>query len=320
MNYAPIAIFACRRPDHLRDLLNSLKENPEAIFSDLKIFIGGPKFEKDWGLVKETLRVAEESTGFKSIVLETKFEATTGSGLIHAGVSQILKTHTSIIVLEDDLMVRQDFLLYMNQGLNQFKDDDRVSQISGWNYGTISEVDQSSTYFFPVPTPWGWATWSRAWNYSPNLAEEFEWLTAKSKRIRNFNFKENYDCLGMIEAVIKEDYDAWDAVWYLHLFRNNKLILHPNNSLIINRGFDGSGLNFKHSFKWNEDNFDATQVQFTLPVEIAISPEFENYLRYLRKWIKTSEGRSGARLLMHKVVRMIKQHFRYYRRGFYVGN
>jgi hypothetical protein len=320
MNYAPIAIFACRRPDHLRDLLNSLKENPEAIFSDLNIFIGGPKYEKDWDLVKETIRVAEQSNGFKSIVVETKFETTTGSGLIHAGVNQILNTHSSIIVLEDDLIVRRDFLLYMNQGLNQFKDDDRVSQISGWNYGTISEVNQSSTYFFPVPTPWGWATWRRAWNYSSNLAEEFEWLTAKSKRIRNFNFKENYDCLGMIEAVIKENYDAWDAIWYLHLYRNSKLILHPNNSLIINRGFDGSGLNFKHSFQWKEDIFDAAQQTFALPVEIEISPEFEKYLRYLKKWIKTSERQSDARLLMYKIVRMIKQHIRYYRRGFYAGN
>jgi len=319
MTYAPIGIFACRRPDHLRELLNSLRENPEAIYSDLKIFIGGPKFEKDWESVKETIKVAELSSGFRSIVVETKFEITTGSGLIHAGVNQILSSHSSVIVLEDDLIVREDFLRYMNQGLNVYKDDDRVSQISGWNYGTISKVNQSSTYFFPVPTPWGWATWKRAWEYSPNLVEEFEWLTMKSKRIRNFNFKENYDCLGMIEAVIKENYDAWDAVWYLHLFRNNKLILHPNSSLVINRGFDGSGLNFKHSFKWKEDAFHATQMQFTLPDEVAISSEFENYLRYLRKWIKTSEGQSYARLLMHKIARMVKQHVRYYRPGFYLG-
>jgi len=319
MNYAPIGIFACRRPHHLRELLNSLKENPEAIHSDLKIFIGGPKYEKAWNSVRETIKVAEQSSGFRSIVVETKFDITTGSGLIHAGVNQILSTHSSVIVLEDDLIVREDFLLYMNQGLNVFKDDERVSQISGWNYGTISEINQSSTYFFPVPTPWGWATWRRAWKYSPNLAEEFEWLTAKSKRMHDFNFKENYDCLGMIEAVIGENYDAWDAIWYLHLFRNNKLILHPNNSLVINRGFDGSGLNFKHNFKWKEEIFDRTQLQFTLPGEIAISSEFEKYLGYLRKWIKTSEGQSDARLLMHKIIRMVKQHIRYYRRGFYAG-
>lgn len=317
MDYAPIAIFACRRPDHLQDLLNSLKQNPEAIFSDLIIFIGGPKYEKDWDSVKETIKVAEESSGFKTVVVETRFEATTGSDLIHTGVNQILSTCSSIIVLEDDLIVREDFLLYMNQGLTKFEDDDRVSQISGWNYGTISKKKPSSTYFFPVPTPWGWATWRRAWNYLPSLTEEFEWLTAKSYRIHNFNFKENYDCLGMIEAVVKENYDAWDAIWYLHLFRNNKLILHPNNSLIINRGFDGSGLNFKHSFQWKGNFFDKPQTQFTLPDEITISLEFGKYLRYLGKWVKASEGQSVARLLIHKIVRKIKQHLRYYRRGYY---
>ncbi len=124
----------------------------------------------------------------------------------------------------------------------------------------------------------------------------------------------------MIEAVIQDDYDAWDAVWYLHLFRNNKLILHPNSSLVINRGFDGSGLNFKHSFKWKEDIFDNAQMHFTLPSEIAISPEFEKYLGYLRQWIRTSEGQSPARLRIHRFMRMIRQHVRYYRRGFYAGN
>jgi hypothetical protein len=320
MNYAPIAIFACRRPNHLKDLLVSLMGNPEAIFSDLKIFIGGPKDEKDWGSVEETIKVAEQCSGFKSVQVETMFDITTGSGLIHAGVNDILLTNSSVIVLEDDLIVREDFLLYMNNGLNEYKDDDRVSQISGWNYGTISEIDASTTYFFPVPTPWGWATWRRAWSYSSKLDEEFEWLTSKSKRIRDFNFKENYDCLGMIEAVIRENYDAWDAVWYLHLYRNSKLILHPNSSLIINRGFDGSGLNFKHSFEWKEDIFDKAQTRFNLPSEIAVSPEYEKYLGYLRKWIKVSEGRSALRLLIHKIIRLLRQHVRYYRRGFYIGN
>lgn len=320
MHYAPIAVFACRRPDHLKDLVDSLKQNPESIDSDLKIFIGGPKYEKDWGLVRETINVAKEASGFRSIQVETKFDHTTGSGLIHSGVDQILKTHNSVIVLEDDLMVHEGFLNYMNKALIEFQDNAQVSQISGWNYGTISEGNASATYLFPVPTPWGWATWRRAWNHSSNLYEEFDWLTQKSKRIHDFNFKENYDCLGMIEAVIKEGYDAWDAVWYLRLFRHGKLILHPNNSLVVNRGFDGSGLNFKHTFSWDDSSFGKTQKYFTFPSEVIVSPEFKKYLKYLRKWIKASEGRNGAFLFSHKVIRKVRQHIRYYRKGFYFGN
>lgn len=319
MRYAPIAIFACRRPNHLKELLNSLKLNPEAVASDLKIYIGGPKYKKDWESVEETIKVAEEVCGFKSIAVEKRFSAKTGSALIHMGVGEVLEKHSSLIVLEDDLVVKENFLCFMNESLERFKNDERVSQISGWNYGTISKRDHSATYLFPVPTPWGWATWRRAWNEPQNFNGDFAWLIEKSHRIHNFNFKENYDCLGMIEAVINENYDAWDAVWYLHLFRNSKLVVHPNHSLVINRGFDGSGLNFRHAFRWKDTSINRIQTQFTFSHEIAMSPEFAIYLRYLRKWIEISENQTKVRLFFNKIVRKYRQHRRYYRKHFYIG-
>lgn len=317
MKYAPIAIIACRRPAHLQNLLDSLKKNPEAIHSAVYIFVGGPKNKEDWKSVRDTIKVAEACTGFKSLAVEKKMDLLSGSELIHAGVAQIFEKYESIIVLEDDLIVREDFLLYMNLSLTRYNTDDRVSQISAWNYETIPYGSPECTYFFPTTTPWGWGTWRRAWQYTPNLTEEFNWLTNRSRRIHNFNFKENYDCLGMIEAVITDNYDAWDAQWYLHCFRNSKLILYPNSSLIINRGFDGSGLNFTREFQWNKNIFDKPQSQFVFSNSVEVSYEFKYYLKSLKRWVKVAQGGYRILIFFHKILRKIRQHLKYYKIGFY---
>ena len=41
--FAPIVLFAYNRPEHTRQLLESLNRNPEAAESDLIVFCDGPK-------------------------------------------------------------------------------------------------------------------------------------------------------------------------------------------------------------------------------------------------------------------------------------
>jgi hypothetical protein len=317
MNYAPISIFACRRPRHLQSLLESLKINQEAKYSDLFIFIGGPKKNSDWDQVKETLKIAEDASGFKSIEVFTNFDLTSGSALIHFGVERILQNSESIIVLEDDLIVREDFLRYMNSSLQKYNDNEKVCQISGWNYGDVTNSEVNSTFFFPAPTPWGWGTWKRAWINSLEIQEEFSWLTNKYSRIQSFNFQGNYDCLGMIESVIENNYDAWDAIWYLKCFRNGRLVLHPNSTLVINSGFDGSGLNFTERFSWLSEFKEIPHGEFLFPKKVEISEEYQVYLRNIYSWIKISERKNTWTLILEKFKRRAKQHIRYYKKGFY---
>ena len=318
MNLAPIAIFACRRPQHLEFLLESLRANPEVSNSSAHIFVGGPKSAADWDLVLQTIEIARECSIFGDLKVHEVFSETTGSGLIRHGVNLVLGAYDRVIALEDDLIVRADFLNFMNRALEEFKDEDAIYQVSGWNYGLMEKGNSQKTYFFPVPTPWGWGTWKRAWTDLPNTQEEFEWLTQRSNRIHNFNFGENYDCLGMIEAVLKSNYDAWDAVWYLHCFRNSKLTVYPNSSLTINNGFDGSGLNFTNTFTWNNSFLEQPQnsFSFSLPIEISSKVQVFNGLR--GDWIRISESSNPLLLTLHKIKRKILQHKRYYKKGFYL--
>ena len=57
----------------------------------------------------------------------------TASNIIQ-GVSKILKAKKKVIVLEDDLIVSKNFLKYMNDNLEKYKNYKKVWHISGWNW------------------------------------------------------------------------------------------------------------------------------------------------------------------------------------------
>lgn len=317
MNLAPVVILGCRRPEHLARLFDSLSKNLEAQDTDIRVFIGGPRNAKDWPLVYKSIEIVESQMGFKSIEIENCFELKTGSELIRHGVSQVLTNFENVIVLEDDLVVRSDFLLYMNLSLKEYQYDERVAQVSAWNFGVMHKNASQATYFMGGTTSWGWATWRRAWNPTPDLNENFDWLTSRAKRIHKFNFNEVQDCLGIIEAVIEEDYDAWDVCFYLECFRKGQLVLYPNSSLIINDGFDGSGLNFNYSFKWEEKFRENPQKVFQFPKTVTISNLERAYINSLRSWVKLSIGKKH--LFPYAFVRKSRQHLKYYKKGFYQG-
>jgi hypothetical protein len=314
---APIAVFACRRPDHFKNLIASLKENKQCKDSVLFIFIGGPKSDADWPKVKETLAIAMNIDGFADVRIVELFGQLTGSGLIRTGVSTVLKEFERVIVLEDDLEVRCDFLLYMTCALDMYSHSENVAQVSGWSFGVISPNNPAKTYLFPITTSWGWGTWRRAWIYDFEVQDDLDWLVQKSNRIHMFNANENYNYLHMIERVIAEDYDAWDAVWYLKCFRNSKLIVYPNSSLVLNKGFDGSGLNFRRNYPWKSVFEESPQTVFFFPDRLELSKEYKRYTKLLRNWLQTFWPDSNIKFFLDKLKRKRRQHLNYFKHGYY---
>ena len=118
---APIAIFGYNRPNHLKRCLESLQNNKEAIFSDVYIFLDGPKNNSELSRVEATRAVAKLPYRFGKISI-TEQEENLGLGKsILSGIDTGLAENPKIIVLEDDLEVASHFLKYMNQGLDIYE-------------------------------------------------------------------------------------------------------------------------------------------------------------------------------------------------------
>jgi len=288
--------------------------------SDLHIVLGGPKNSNDFQLVNETLEVALSTVGFHSLQIHEQFELKTGSGLIEYCVRDAFREYERVIVLEDDLLVREDFLLYMNSALERYSLDQNVGQISAWNFGVIERGSPEQTYFFPNTTSWGWGTWKRAWEDQESLESNYKWVVERSKRLKEFNHGGTYNVIGMIEAIRANDYDAWDAAWSLDCYRKGRFVLYPNSSLILNNGFDGSGLNFKSSFIWRDAFVENSQKQFNFPETVELSKHYKRFIRAHKEWVTKSYNWSRWTIYADMFLRQIRLHKLYYRSGFYAKN
>ena len=78
-------------------------------------------------------------------------------------MSEVIKKHGKVIVLEDDILPSRGFIKYMNDALQIYNSDSEVGCIHAWNYNFDTIDNQQSTFFLRGADCWGWATWERAW-------------------------------------------------------------------------------------------------------------------------------------------------------------
>lgn len=238
-NYAPIALFAYNRPDHLKLTIEALRNNVLADKSELFIFCDGAKNEKSYDSAAEVRAYAKTVSGFKSVKV---FEKEKNFGLAQSiilGVTEIVNKFGRIIVVEDDLVTSKHFLEYMNEALDLYDNDVAVASIHGYVYPVNKELPE--TFFIRGADCWGWATWKRGWdlferNGSKLLAELREKNLTKS-----FDFDGCYPYTRMLEDQVAGKNNSWAIRWYASAFLANKLTLYPGKSLVSNIGNDGSG-------------------------------------------------------------------------------
>ena len=126
LTHAPIAVFAYNRPRHLAQVLEGLRRNREAVASDLFVYSDAAKMSAAASDVEEVRRVARGASGFRSVNIVEREKNFGLARSIIAGVSELTGRFGSVIVLEDDLLPSPDFLRYLNDALNAYRDDARV--------------------------------------------------------------------------------------------------------------------------------------------------------------------------------------------------
>ncbi len=112
-----------------------------------------------------------EKAGVSNLSSSSKDPANLGLfGSITAGVSKLCDAKGRAIVIEDDIAVAPQFLTYMNRALDQYANDERVYQVSGYSYpGDFSAAGDA--YFLPDDLYAGaGASWARSWSkFDPSL-------------------------------------------------------------------------------------------------------------------------------------------------------
>lgn len=241
MKLAPICVIAFNRPLHLKKVIESLKLNPEAQSSDLYLFMDGARSPKDEQMVSEVRSYASTISGFKSVNLENRPKNMGLAASVIDGVTQVLKNHENIIVLEDDLVVSPHFLSYMNEALSLYENEEKVASIHGYIYPVKTKLPE--TFFILGADCWGWATWRRGWKIFEADGVKLLQLLTEKKLKGKFDFNHSYPYVKMLEDQIVGKNNSWAIRWNASAFVNDMYTLYPRFSLVKNIGHDGSGEN-----------------------------------------------------------------------------
>ncbi|MBA2587448.1 MAG: methyltransferase domain-containing protein [Alphaproteobacteria bacterium] len=236
---APVALFAYRRPDHLRATVESLARNSEAPHTGLTIFCDGARGEQYRADVAAVRAYAAQVTGFASLeVVERPRNFGLAASIID-GVTTMLAHHENVIVVEDDLLVSPHFLAYMNDGLARYAGDVRVASIHAYIYPLARPMPE--TFFLRGADCWGWATWRRAWqHFNPDGAALLAQLQSCGL-VRDFDYGGVAAFTEMLANQIAGHNNSWAIRWHAAAFLDGLLTLYPGRSLVHNIGNDGSG-------------------------------------------------------------------------------
>lgn len=295
---APILLFTYKRLWHAQECVKALQKNIMACDSELIVFSDGPKRSQDNASVESIRKYIKTIDGFKKVSLVERRENLGLAKSIIFGVSEAVKKHGRVIVLEDDLVTSPFFLKFMNDALEYYKDDERVVSIHGYVYPVLATLPD--TFFLRGADCWGWATWERGWDLFEPDGEKLLSEIRNRKLERDFDFGGNYPYTKMLNEQIRGRNDSWAIRWHASAYLAGKFTLYPGRSLVKNIGADNSGT---HSGK--------TLVYDTMisvePVMVSTIPVEENRFarNEIERYFRRTKAGAIARLI-NKVTDIFK--------------
>jgi len=290
----PIVLFAFKRPHELRQTLAALQANHLAGQSDLYVFVDGPRPNRpdEPAKVAEVRAIIDELTGFRQIHRTYQPVNKGCANSIIAGVTAVLTHHSSVIVLEDDIVTSPNFLDYMNQCLTQYTDTPGVFSVGGYTFPFPRPAGYApDVYFFGRTCAWGWGIWANRWERVDWSLSDFDTFAADPANRRAFNAN-GQDRFRMLQRAQTGEIDAWDIRLCYAEFKEAALTVYPTLSKTINIGVDSPDSTTEVVYNRYKTTLDTgTQRQFLLPVTPAVQPDYARRFRQkfsvpVRAWNK----------------------------------
>jgi hypothetical protein len=143
------------------------------------------------------------------------------------------------IILEDDCLPDPTFFPFCEELLRRYRDEPRISMISGDNFQGRRRWTPDSYYFSVFHHVWGWASWSKRWaDYQLELGD---WQAFKlQNRLRTWlgsDAASDY-WTTVFDSCANGALDTWDFQWAFSCWRKERLAILPSSNLVRNIGFD----------------------------------------------------------------------------------
>lgn len=278
MIYSPVIIPTLNRYEHFRECLESLEHCVDADKTTVYIGLDYPPSEKHvdgWKKIDNYLNWKESNNSFYKLVVIRRQEncglngENSNASLLYKHLKQI--GYDRYIISEDDNVFSPNFLVYINKGLEKFKNNNRILCICGYTHPYQLKFKDNTFFFHNVYcSAWGQGRWvSKVEEYDQwkdphyfrnsfslkNLIKMFK--VGRRKVVIYLRLCRNYNTVPMT------DYNLGT-----YAVVNNMNVVCPTMSLVRNIGCDGTGLSF------HEVNDEYTNAMRTQPISDAYDFKF----------------------------------------------
>lgn len=262
MKLSPICLFTFNRLKETKKTLQALQLNNLASKSELYIFSDGWKNDSQKNKILEVREFLNTVSGFKKItIIESNFNKGLANSII-SGVTQVINNYGKVIVVEDDLITSSNFLDFMNNALNFYKENTSVFSISGYTMDLPSLESYADDYYIGVrASSWGWGTWSRSWIDIDWEIKDYERFI-KSHKLRNEFRKGGSDMPRMLANQMNNKIDSWAIRWCYNQFKRKQYTIYPKVSKVVSIGFGSDATHTKKTTRFDVEIDKSDQLNF----------------------------------------------------------
>jgi hypothetical protein len=239
-----IAIFAFKRANVLSRTLEALSNSNGVSEWMIYIHVDHPSDEKD---LHEKFEVLETIEKFRAKLNYKKIEIE----IIHMGLrnsvisflSELASVHRYLVVIEDDIIVAEDFLEYQIECLKRFEFHGGIGSISGGRLEKFRNLSRSDLLLSRRHSSWGWGTWG-------HVLRNVDWKilddSSNVVEIKKLVARVGADLCNLIDLSLEKKIDSWSIIFDVNMIINEKFCIHPRHQKIENIGFQ-SGTHFENS-------------------------------------------------------------------------
>lgn len=262
MNLAPISIPVYKRVNHLKKCIDSLKKNPLAKDSTIYIFSDYFAKNSDRKGVLQVRDFIKCIDGFKNVILiEQKINK--GMDNILESIEVPLETFGAVIYLEEDLVVSDNFLNYMNEAIEFYGPNKKVFSVTGFTQPPCVSFDYDRVKASTIFTAWSCVFWADKYSVFKKFSKSGVKNLIDPITITQVIYKHSfqqfvYMFFGFIDNKISLDWSIGFYMWKKKMFQ-----VFPMRSHVIQNGFDGSGWHCGESIKFKASLSTELNYKFT---------------------------------------------------------
>lgn len=310
-------LLTYNRSYHTGEVINALSQNT-VLPKTLYIFQDGLRKEEhraEWEKVNRLIREAD-------FCPTTLYVSDTNKGVANSvisGVGHALSRHDAVIVIEDDCVPTVNFMRFMEQCLEKYREDERVWCVGGFNDPIEVERDIYDVYGCGRTSSWGWGTWKDRWrrfSFDNDILKRLKRDEKKSGALATWG----NDCGQMLLSNVAGKGDIWDVYWSLLMLEAGGICVLPYESLVRNIGLDGTGTHCGASDKFRVNVSNDKKEKFLLPDSIGIRRETERaYVDLYGSYTAiNTEGAEKENVIIYGMGKFFRQHEKELNERYYV--